>query len=132
MQPGAWQLRKDSVPKALASGLAVLVILVAPDSATGQERADTELRPVRAVSAPRIDGILDDGVWSGEPQPLGNWISYNPLRGQGAEEKTLVWIAYDDEALYFAFRCLDNQPNRIRTTIARRDNTPNDDWVGLS
>jgi hypothetical protein len=132
MQPGTWRLRKDSVPKALASGLALLIVLAAPDPAKGQERAETELRPARAASAPRIDGILDDGVWSGEPQPLGNWVSYNPLRGEQAEEKTLVWIAYDDEALYFAFRCLDSQPNRIRTTIARRDNTPNDDWVGLS
>ena len=34
--------------------------------------------------------------------------------------------------LYFAFRCLDTQPDRIRTTISRRDNAFTDDWVGLS
>ena len=41
-------------------------------------------------------------------------------------------MAYDDEALYVAFRCLDSQPNRIRTTISRRDNAFGDDWVGFS
>ena len=38
-------------------------------------------------------------------------------------------MAYDDEAIYFAFRCYDAEPDRIRTTISRRDNAWNDDWV---
>ena len=59
-------------------------------------------------------------------------MSYNPLRGEPAEEETQVWIAYDAEAIYFAFRCLDSQPGRIRTTISRRDNAFSDDWVGFS
>ena len=59
-------------------------------------------------------------------------MSYNPMRGEAAAEQTQVWIAYDDAAIYFAFRCLDTQPDRIRTTISRRDNAFSDDWVGLS
>src|SRR4029079_11148789 len=34
--------------------------------------------------------------------------------------------------LYFAFHCFDDQPDKIRTTLARRDSVFNDDWVGLS
>src|SRR5688572_25727919 len=41
-------------------------------------------------------------------------------------------MAYDDEAIYFAFRCQDAEPQRIRTTITRRDNAWNDDWVAIS
>lgn len=59
-------------------------------------------------------------------------MSYNPLRGEAAAEQTNVWIAYDDEAIYFAFRCHDSQPENIRTTISRRDSVFGDDWVGLS
>jgi hypothetical protein len=29
-------------------------------------------------------------------------------------------------------RCFDSEPGRIRTTISRRDNVSNDDWVGVS
>src|ERR671911_701970 len=54
------------------------------------------------------------------------------MRGEAPAEKTQVWVGYDDEALYFAFRCLDSQPERIRTTISRRDNAFSDDWVGVS
>ncbi len=41
-------------------------------------------------------------------------------------------MAYDAEALYFAFRCDDPEPSGIKTSITRRDNIWNDDWVGLS
>ena len=43
-----------------------------------------------------------------------------------------MWIGYDTEAIYFAFRCFDAEPDRIRSTISRRDNVWNDDWVGVS
>ena len=36
------------------------------------------------------------------------------------------------KAIYFAFKCLDPEPDKIRTTISRRDNVWNDDWVGVS
>jgi hypothetical protein len=91
-----------------------------------------ELRAHRASTPPRLDGVLDDEAWSRGPLPLDRWISYNPMRGEAAAEQTEVWIAYDAEAVYFAFRCLDTQPERIRTTISRRDNAFGDDWVGLS
>ena len=34
--------------------------------------------------------------------------------------------------MYFAFRCIDSQPEKIRTTISRRDNAWSDDWAGFS
>lgn len=101
----------------------------------GQASAQTamaELRAVRAATPPTLDGHLDDEVWSGGPIPAEEWVSYNPLRGEAAAQRTRVWIAYDDRALYFAFRVEDAEPERIRTTIARRDSVWNDDWVGLS
>ena len=59
-------------------------------------------------------------------------MSYNPLRGEPERQRTEVWIGYDRDAIYFAFRCLDAEPDKIRTTISRRDNVWNDDWVGVS
>ena len=95
-----------------------------------QEKAD--LRAVRIATPPKIDGILDDEAWTGDPLPLDGWMSYNPMRGEAAAERTLVWMGYDADALYIAFRCLDSEPARIRTNITRRDNAFSDDWVGLS
>ena len=91
-----------------------------------------ELRARRATVRPVLDGMLDDELWSGAPLPADAWVSYNPLRGEPAQQQTVVWIGYDDEALYFAFQCRDPEPGSIRTTISRRDNAWNDDWVAVS
>jgi hypothetical protein len=109
-----------------------LIAATMPTTLLAQAANRADLRPVRIATPPKLDGILDDEAWSGDPLPLDGWMSYNPMRGEAAAEKTQVWIAYDDKALYFAFRCLDTQPEKIRTTISRRDNAFSDDWVGVS
>jgi hypothetical protein len=97
---------------------------------SAQERS--ALVATRASLAPKIDGILDDQVWTIEPVPSGQWISYNPLHGEQSPERTDVRVAYDDRFIYVAFRCFSDNPHQIRTTVSRRDNAFNDDWVGLS
>lgn len=106
--------------------------MAAASPAGAQAVSAQELHARRVSLPPKIDGVLDDEAWSSEPLSLGTWKSYNPMRGEAAAEPTQVWIAYDSEAIYFAFRCLDSQPEKIRTTISRRDNAFSDDWVGLS
>ena len=91
-----------------------------------------ELRPVRAQSPPRVDGILDDDVWREGPLETGSWKSYNPLHGDTVPQQTKVWIAYDADFIYLAFQCDDPDPSAIKTSITRRDNIWSDDWVGVS
>jgi hypothetical protein len=113
--------------------LMVGVALLAPGGEAGAQTGKAkEIRARLAAAPPKVDGILDDEVWNGEPQPLDPWMSYNPLRGQLEQQKTQVWVAYDAKAIYFAFKCLDPEPDKIRTTISRRDNVWQDDWVGVS
>ena len=47
-------------------------------------------------------------------------------------QATQVRAAYDDRNIYFAFHCVDPEPDKVRSTLSRRDNMWNDDWVGLS
>jgi hypothetical protein len=93
-----------------------------------------EYRVPRASEPPKLDGILDDQVWTQAPMPTGQWVSYNPNRGDKMPDvfKTEVHIAYDDRNLYFAFHCFDNEPAKIRTNIAKRDAAFSDDWIALS
>jgi hypothetical protein len=90
------------------------------------------LEPRRATLAPKLDGILDDDVWATQPLPLGPWLSFQPLVGERAPDTTQVWVAYDADALYFAFRCFDEEPDAIRATVSRRDTVANDDYVAVS
>lgn len=89
----------------------------------------------RAAQPPKIDGVLDDEVWAKvTPLPANDWVSYNPVRGDKMESiyRTEARVAYDDRNIYFAFHCLDNEPDKIRTTVARRDSSFNDDWIAMS
>jgi hypothetical protein len=81
---------------------------------------------------PAIDGMLDDAAWKMNPLPLTEWLTYNPAYGEKLVQKTDVWMAHDKNYLYLAFRCLDPEPRKIKTSIARRDTIWNDDWIGLS
>jgi len=110
----------------------MLVISQFAASANAQGVTSPELHAVRATTPPKVDGVLDDAAWAHEPYPLEPWVSYNPLRGEPEKQRTSVWIAYDGEAIYFAFRCFDDDPSKIRTTITRRDNAWNDDWIAVS
>src|SRR2546426_10717570 len=109
---------------------AVLIILCAAIALHAEERPAFHI--ARATDPPKVDGILNDEAWNREPLPLGEWVSYNPLRGGHADQRTDVRIAYDDRYIYFAFHCFDNEPDKIRTTITRRDTAFNDDWIALS
>ena len=66
--------------------------------------------------------------------PTGQWKSYNPNRGDDMPDvyKTDVRITYDDRNVYFAFHCFDNEPDKIRTNVAKRDAAFSDDWIAIS
>ena len=91
-----------------------------------------EITPVRVSTPPSIDGVLEDDAWKGAALSLSEWLTYNPLNGDRIAQMTEVRAAYDDRHLYFAFHCVDPEPAKVRSTLSRRDNMWNDDWVGLS
>src|SRR5205085_1129699 len=94
----------------LAGILVCLVVAASAGPVFAQDSSRIELRATRTAVAPKLDGILDDEAWSGAPLPLATWMSYNPIRGERAAQQTSVWVAYDDRAIYFAFKCFDTEP----------------------
>lgn len=114
----------------------LLVALAALTATAPQASPPPPSRPTfvapRLSAPPTLDGVLDDAAWAGSPIETSDWESYNPLFGERVPQRTRVWLAYDADALYFAFECNDPDPSGIKTSIARRDNFGGDDWVGLS
>lgn len=99
-------------------------------SSTAAEEENEILYPPFAQAPPNIDGNLDDEIWQQKPIEK-DFITYNPLYGEVLPQKTEVWMAYDSQNLYFAFKCYDTEPEKIKTSITKRDNIFSDDWVGL-
>ena len=115
----------------LKRALAAVLLALAPALAVAQGR---DFPISRIAQPPVIDGVLNDEVWQIDPLPLDNWVSYNPIRGDQMPShlKTDVRIVHDDRNIYFAIHCRDNEPDKIRTTISKRDSVFSDDWVALS
>lgn len=110
----------------------MFLLLAASLAGTARAQGRPEVTATRASTPPLIDGRLDDQAWQEAPLPADDWLSYNPLYGDRVPQQTTVWMAYDDDAIYFAFRCDDPEPSAIKTSVTRRDNIWQDDWVGVS
>lgn len=119
----------------LSAFLFVCAISVLKPSAWGAD-ADAATLPELTIplidEALNIDGALSEEAWRRPPLPIGEWITYNPRYGDKIIQQTKVWAVYDQTGLYFAFHCMDPEPDKIKTAISRRDTIFNDDWVGLS
>ncbi|NOR14957.1 MAG: hypothetical protein GQ544_04570, partial [Candidatus Aminicenantes bacterium] len=67
-----------------------------------------------------VDGVIDEAVWKETPE-VGDFIQFQPRRGELAQFRTVVKIAYDESYIYFSFLCYDSQPDDIAARLAKRD-----------
>src|SRR5579864_8310365 len=74
----------------------------------------------RVDHAPRMDGTLNDPLWS-TAKPIVDFRQREPHEGEPATEKTEVRILYTRHAAYFGIHCYDATPSRIIATELRRD-----------
>ena len=82
---------------------------------------------VHTPSAPAIDGVVSDSVWS-RASVVTPFIQYEPQRGQPSSVPTRAYLLYDEATLYVAFELSDDIPPTAQLT--RRDaNLLNDDSV---
>ena len=95
------------------------------------ETFDPDRYQIREIQAIRIavpivlDGLLNDDIYLGPSNHT--FVQYLPYNGTAATERTEIWIAYDNEALYVGARMWDSSPDSIVSTIGRRDANYNTD-----
>ncbi len=87
-----------------------------------------DLKPV--PKPPVIDGKLAPGEWD-EAFKMTNFKTFQPDYGKDPSQKTEGYFLYDAENFYFAFRCYDTEPAKIKASINKRDNMFSDDFVGI-
>ncbi|MCC7430855.1 carbohydrate binding family 9 domain-containing protein [bacterium] len=89
-----------------------------------------EINIVKFSQKPIIDGNLNDSVWENSNK-MGNFCEIEPNDNTKPEVDTEAFLGYDDENLYIAFKCYDNDVSKIRASITNRDGMFNDDWAGI-
>jgi len=103
-------------------------------SAQGTSEGDRLVPEIEAFRInphpPVIDGNLDDSVWQHEELVLAKkFTQREPDEGKEASESTMVAVAYDDNAVYVAFWCYDDEPDKIINQLVRRDRWSESDRV---
>ena len=110
------------VPRRLSGALLVLLSLVHVSAAAAQQAPGTgtavmtrdaqgraSIRATRLTQPLRIDGTLDEPFY-GSVAGMGDFVQVEPRLGAPATEKTEVWVAYDADNVYIAFRCWESEP----------------------
>src|SRR5690349_800509 len=62
---------------------------------------------VRLESAPKMDGTVDDPVWTGATV-VSDFHQREPLEKQPATQRTSVKVGYDKRNLYFGIECFQD------------------------
>jgi hypothetical protein len=110
----------------IACGAGVLWLLI--PALAWPAGGPSALTPLRAASAPVIDGRLDDPVWQEAPS-VTDFKTFSPDFGRDMAEATKAYYAYDRQNLYFAFEASDSQPDKIKASVSSRDSIRPDDWI---
>ncbi len=78
-----------------------------------------------------VDGRLDDPVWE-SAAVLTDFTQYEPVEGIPATEETQVRVFYSGDAIYFAVRAWDSEPDLILARLGERDRAVfTDDWIRI-
>lgn len=89
----------------------------------------SDVRAPRLTDSIRLDGALDEAVWS-RSSILTGFTTFNPVDGRPAQDSTEVRVWYTQDALYVGIRAWA-PPGSVRATLAERDRIANDDWIAL-
>ena len=81
---------------------------------------EAEITRINSTEAPIIDGDISDPVWS-KTTRIDKFYQTEPVHGVEPTETTIVYMAYDENNLYFAFYCGDSQPDKVLATVMQRD-----------
>lgn len=89
------------------------------------------MNAVRTESAPKIDGVLDDEVWS-KAVAANEFAELRPVPGriESREKGTEIKILYDNSAIYVSARMFDH-PDSIARELVTRDRVGNSDFIGI-
>lgn len=117
--------RKLTKPALVLLFLSPLIIF-GQNSKPSKPQEQKVVQAYRTDEAIKLDGVLDEKVW--QKPGYSDFVQSDPIDGSEPTEKTVVWIAYDDNSLYVAAHLLDSEPEKIVSRLGRRDDFVESDW----
>src|SRR3989442_2862570 len=101
-----------------------------PTVADSTPLAPQQVRAIRLARPVVIDGTLNDPIWQAADRVTG-FLQREPNERTQPTESTVVYVAYDDAALYIGARMYDSHPDSIVARLGRRDAQTNSDGLAV-
>ena len=96
------------------------IVNVAQDSTKVVKKRIYRTKPLEEGQALKIDGVPDDLGWK-SVEWAGDFIESQPDENTPPSQKTNFKIMYDQKFLYVAYKCFDDEPDKIEKRLSRRD-----------
>src|SRR5204862_7628203 len=110
---------------------AVACFAAAPDAI----RVNNSVVIPRITKEPQLEDFMEmrpNSELANHLAKISDFIQRDPKDGAPAMNHTDAYLGYDEKNFYVVFVCFDDQPNTVRSRLARRDNIgPEDDEVQL-
>src|SRR5688572_28030716 len=128
-------LRGSTVALARSTLTATAALLAASETSAQEALPDgareKSVRIVRTSTPPVIDGVLDEDAWQHATQ-LEDLHEIQPTEYAPASERTVVYLLYDENAIYIGARLYDQEPSQIAARILRQgEQVFGDDWFSV-
>ncbi|MDT0608464.1 DUF5916 domain-containing protein [Croceitalea rosinachiae] len=85
---------------------------------------------IEGNKSPKIDGLINEDTWN-IVDWSENYVELSPDENTDPSYPTKLKIIYDDKSLYVAFKCYDDEPEKIVSRLSRRDGFDGD-WVEIN
>ena len=116
------------IKTSLALGLMLLLFVYSK----AQSPVPKQLPAKRTNQSIKIDGVLNDSAWKDAPV-MTDLIEFRPKVGavENPDTKTVSYLLYDDEGIYFGGFCYERTKDSIATELVGRDGFGTNDYIGL-
>ncbi len=97
-----------------------------------QTSSQRVLQAKRTTEIIKIDGILNEPAWK-NGAVMTDLIEFRPKVGRIEEhaDRTISYLMYNDEGIYFGGFCYERTKDSIATELAGRDGFGTNDYIGL-
>ena len=91
-----------------------------------------QIQAIRTTKPIKIDGLINEEAWK-EASVMDNLVEFRPTVGrlEEPENRTITYLMYNDEGIYFAGYCHERTKDSIATELAGRDGFGTNDYIGI-
>ena len=116
----------------LKTNVTLGVLLLLSMNLFAQTPIQKKLEAKRITGTIKIDGLINDEVWKDAPV-MTDLSEFRPTVGakEKAETKTVAYLLYNDEGIYFVFYFYERTKDSIATELSGRDGFGTNDYIGL-